>query len=145
MSPEAQPPAPRKSGGGAAMAALIGVIIGALMGSMVAMPIANSARLQQAYPRAIMNLMERDYDRLYDAVVQGQCELAANSTLTRLRSLAADTLEAFEADGDADFVAANQRMIDALDASALSESCQDAEAHLDKIDRQCESCHADYR
>lgn len=146
MNPETEKnAAPRSSGTGVAMAALIGVAIGALMGAMVAMPLANNARLHQAYPRAIMNLMQRDYDRLADAVAQGRCELAANSRLTRLHSLAADSPEAFKAQDDADFVAANQKLMDALDASSSSENCRAAAEHLDKIDRQCESCHSDYR
>ncbi len=145
MSPETPPTAVRKSGSGAAMAALVGIVIGALMGSMVAMPLANNARLRQAYPRAIMNLMERDYDRLTERVAQGQCELTTSATLTRLRSLALDTPEAFKAQDDADFVAANQELVEAINKTAASDSCGDAEMHLDKIDRQCESCHSDYR
>jgi len=127
------------------MAVLIGVMIGALMGAMVALPIANNARLRQAYPRAIMNLMEHDYDLLSERAAQGLCTLADDPTLARLRSLAVDTPAAFKAQGDEQFVAANQALLDALEAVNTAQTCADLENRLDQVDRQCESCHSDYR
>ena len=137
---------PRSRGVSAAVAALIGLLIGALIGAMVALPIANNARLARVYPRAVMNLMERDYDQLFDLAAQGQCsEPRFDQRLRRMRSLAEDTPTAFNAADDADFVSANQALIDALDRAAAERNCGQMAEALDRIDRACESCHTDYR
>ncbi len=138
--------AERGGGISAATATLIGLVIGALIGAMVAMPLANNARQRNAYPRAIMNIMERDYDQLFDLAAADQCSQPRfDQRLRRLRSLAEDTPSAFGAVEDADFIAANEKLLSALERSAAAHDCGLAGVALEQVDRACEACHSSYR
>lgn len=138
--------ADRPGGISAATATVIGLVIGALIGAMVAMPLANNARQRNAYPRAIMNIMERDYDQLFDLAAADQCSQPRfDQRLRRIRSLAEDTPTAFGAVEDTDFIAANDKLLSALERSAAVRDCSAASESLQQVDRACEACHSSYR
>ncbi|MCB1606459.1 MAG: hypothetical protein KDI71_05740 [Xanthomonadales bacterium] len=144
MAAEPASAAPRRSN--AAAAALIGIVIGAMMGVLVATPLANSARLRHAYPRAIMNLLERDFDTVSEISAQQPCRSARlEQRLRRMRSLVVDTPAAFAAEDDSRFLAANQALIKALDEASGETRCADLVEAVNRVDRACEGCHADYR
>lgn len=132
--------------GGRFGAALVGLLIGTLAGAMVALPVANSQRLRHAWPRGLMAVMDHDLRQLRDASSADACDLdALRPRLERLSSLSADSVAAFRAVDDAEFVQLEGKLATRLAQANASADCATLQTHLEQVERACEACHRVYR
>lgn len=132
--------------GGRAGAALTGTLIGLLIGAMVVLPIANSQRYKNAYPRGLMAVMENDLGQLREAARQDRCmDQASQDRLRRLLSLSQDSRAAFRAEQDPRFVELDNALRKSLLRATESRDCVALDEALAHADRQCEACHRVYR
>lgn len=132
--------------GGRFGAALVGLLIGALAGAMLALPVANSQRLRHAYPRGLMAVMDQDLRQLRDASSADACDLdALRPRLERLSSLSADSIEAFRAAEDAEFVGLEGKLATRLAQANASSDCASLHTRLEQVEGACEACHRVYR
>lgn len=132
--------------GGRSAAALTGVLIGLLIGAMLALSIANNQRYRNTYPRGLMAVMEADLDRISDEAAAGRCAEAANrDRLARLLSLSQDSRSAFRAEQDDNFGTLDQNLQQSLQQAIGSLDCDALVTRLEHVDRQCEACHREYR
>ena len=126
---------------------LICLIGGALLGALVAVTIANVLGQRNAYPRALMNVMQHDLGHARDLVHANQCTTAdANATAEHLKLIANDIEPALLAPGAHDRVF-SQYASDLRDAVATFAAAQDCPARsqaVTKIGHACDACHLDY-
>ncbi len=132
--------------GGRAGAALAGVLIGLIIGAMLALSVANSQRYRNIYPRGLMAVMEADLDRITEAAAANRCEEpASRERLERLLSLSLDNRSAFRAEQNAHFGELDLALQQSLQHAIASPDCSTLVTRLEHVDRQCEGCHREYR
>ncbi len=132
--------------GGRAGAALTGVLIGLLIGAMLALSVANNQRYRNIYPRGLMAVMQADLDHIAEAAAANRCEdLANRERLTRLLSLSLDSRSAFRAEQNEHFGKLDLALQQSLQHAIASPDCSTLATRLVDVDRQCEACHREYR
>jgi len=127
---------------------LVCLIGGALLGALVAVTIANVLGQRNAYPRALMNVMEHDLGRARDLVRANQCATPdANATAEHLKLIANDIEPALLAPGAHDRVFSQYAsdLRDAVAAFAAAADCPARSQALTKIGHACDACHRDYK
>ncbi|HEX5123844.1 MAG TPA: hypothetical protein VFV97_11410 [Rhodanobacteraceae bacterium] len=127
---------------------LICLIGGALLGALVAVTIANVLGQRNAYPRALMNVMQHDLGRVRDLVHDNQCTTPdANATAAHLKLIAADVEPALLAPGAHDRVFSQYAsdLRDAVAAFVEAADCPARSQTLTRIGHACDACHRDYK
>jgi hypothetical protein len=127
---------------------LVCLIGGALLGALVAVTIANILGQRNAYPRALMNVMQHDLGHARDLVHADQCSTPdANATAEHLNLIAADVEPALLAPGAHDRVFSQYAsdLRDAVAAFAAAPDCPARTQALTKIGHACDACHRDYK
>jgi hypothetical protein len=127
---------------------LVCLIGGALLGALVAVTIANILGQRNAYPRALMNVMQYQLGHARDLVEAGQCATAdANAAAGHLALIAGDVEPALLAPGAHDRVLSQYAgdLRDAVAAFAAAADCPSRAAAVTKIGHACDACHRDYK
>ena len=127
---------------------LVCLIGGALLGALVAVTIANLLGQRNAYPRALMNVMQYQLGRVRDLVHAGQCATPeANAAAEHLVLIAGDVEPALLAPGAHDRVF-SQYASDLREAAAALAAATDCPARAEAVTRighACDACHRDYK
>jgi hypothetical protein len=127
---------------------LICLIGGALLGALVAVTIANILGQRNAYPRALMNVMQHELGRARDLVHANQCASPdADAAAARLASMSKDVEPALLAPGAHDRVFSQYAsdLRDAVAAFAAASDCPGRAEAVTKIGHACDACHRDYK
>jgi hypothetical protein len=127
---------------------LVCLIGGALLGALIAVTIANVLGQRNAYPRALMNVMQHDLGRARDLVHDPKCTTPeANAVAAHLRLLAGDVEPALLAPGAHDRVLSQYAsdLRDAVAAFAAAQDCPARTQAVTKIGHACDACHRDYK
>jgi hypothetical protein len=127
---------------------LVCLVIGAAVGGLFAMTLANALQQRNAWPRALMNVMQHELGDARNAARAGTCPSPAlQRASAHLRLLADDLEPTLLTSGSKDRVL-SQYTNDFGKAVAAWETGADcarqAEA-LTAIANACEACHRDYR
>jgi cytochrome c556 len=127
---------------------LVGLLMGAVIGGLLAMTLANALQRRNAWPRALMNVMQHELGGARSAVKGGTCVSSALQRASAHLTLLAEDLEpALLEPGSKDRVlsqyAAEFRKVVSAWNPAMACALQ-AEA-LTVIANACEACHRDYR
>ena len=127
---------------------LVCLIGGAILGALVAVTIANILGQRNAYPRALMNVMQHELGRARDLVHANECTSPdANAAGEHLRMMAGDVEPALLAPGTHDRVF-SQYASDLRDAVAAFGAAADCPARAEAVTRighACDACHRDYK
>lgn len=131
------------------MRSLVALVVGLLMGSLLAVIAMNTLRKGTAYPNGVMAVMSAQMGHLGEQVKASACSSDdLVQPLLTLSALGNDLEPAFlpTAD-DAAFssLAADYRAaVDAAAASAPA-NCAEADAKLDAISATCKACHQQFK
>jgi len=127
---------------------LICLIGGVLLGAMIALTVANAMQRRNAWPRAVMNVMQHELSGARDAARIGQCTSAdAKASTAHLALLGQDLERALLAPGANDRVF-TQYANDLRETVAKAQSAADCplqSAALSDVSNACDACHRDYR
>jgi hypothetical protein len=127
---------------------LVTLLGGALLGALVAVTIANIVGERNAYPRALMNVMQHELSRARDLVQANACATPdADAAARHLTLVAGDVEPAFLAPGAHDRVFSQYAsdLRDAVAAFAAGTDCPARSAAVTKIGHACDACHRDYK
>ncbi|HEY6984623.1 MAG TPA: hypothetical protein VH375_00960 [Rhodanobacteraceae bacterium] len=121
---------------------------GLLIGALIAVTVANILRQRDAWPRAIMNVMQHEVAQLRDLAHDGRCAgPESTEAIVHLELMASDIEPALLAPGARDPVfsryAADLRK--KLSAFRAVTECPARGAALTDISNACEACHRDYK
>ena len=128
---------------------LVCLLVGVLVGAMCAMTAANVLGKRNAWPRAVMTVMQHELGVAREGVRAGRCadgEIA--SSAAHLKLLSADIEPALLKPGAHDRVFSQyaddlRREIAALDTPGAD--CATRSEVLTKIGQACDACHRDYK
>jgi len=127
---------------------LICLIGGVLLGALIALTLANALQRRNAWPRAVMNVMQHELYSARDAARRGQCASAdAKASAAHLALLGQDLERALLAPGADDRVF-TQYANDLRAAVAKAQSapdCPQQAAALTDVSNACDACHRDVR
>ena len=127
---------------------LVCLIGGALLGALIAVTIANVLGQRNAYPRALMNVMQHDLGRARDLVHDQKCATPeANAVAAHLGLIAGDVEPALLAPGTHDRVFSQYAsdLRDAVAAFAAAPDCPARTEAVTKVGHACDACHRDYK
>ena len=127
---------------------LVCLIGGAMLGALVAVTIANILGQRNAYPRALMTVMQHELGRARDLVHDNQCTAAdADAAAAHLKLVAGDVEPALLAPGGHDRVLSQYAsdLRDAVAAFAVAPDCPARSRALTEISHACDACHRDYK
>ena len=127
---------------------LVCLIGGALLGALVAVTIANLLGQRNAYPRALMNVMQFQLGRARDLVHASQCATPeANAAAEHLVLVAGDVEPALLAPGAHDRVFSQYAsdLREAVAAFAAATDCPARAEAVTRIGHACDACHRDYK
>ena len=130
------------------MRAMILFGLGLIIGGAVTAITLNMLAQNSAYPRGLMQVMQRHYSGLRSDLRAGRC---SNVTLEAqaLRQLAGEVESAVygSVTPDGPFRKFNQRLQDALTGvlSALTSDCPALAPLVERVGNACEACHQQYR
>jgi len=128
---------------------LVCLVVGVLIGVMCAMTAANVLGRRNAWPRAVMTVMQHELGSAREGVRAGRCaDGEIMSAAAHLKLLSADIEPALLAPGKHDRVFSQyaddlRREIAALDAPGAD--CAARSEVLTKIGQACDACHRDYK
>lgn len=127
---------------------LICLVVGVLAGAIVAGMYASAMQRRNAWPRALMNVMQHELGVARSAARDGTCTMPAQRrSADHLRLVADDLDAALLAPGAKDRVL-SQYITDlrnALGAWDASQPCPRQAQALTTLANACEACHRDYR
>ncbi|HEY0181039.1 MAG TPA: hypothetical protein VGC30_15595 [Dokdonella sp.] len=121
---------------------------GILLGAILAMTAANALQRRNAWPRAIMTVMQHELGRAREAARTPRCADAdARSALAHLALLAEDPERALLAPGAKDRVFAQYAadLREAIAGAQAAPDCASRAAALTEVANACDACHRDYR
>lgn len=127
---------------------LICLVVGVLAGAIVAGMFASTMQRRNAWPRALMNVMQHELGTARSAAKDGHCTQPAQRVAAdHLRLVAGDLEPALLAAGTKDrvlsqYVGDFRKAVAAWDAAA---TCPQQSEALTTIANACEACHRDYR
>lgn len=127
---------------------IVCLIGGALLGALVAVTIANILGQRNAWPRALMTVMQHEVGRARDLVHDNACTTPeVNATAEHLRLMAGDIESALLAPGAKDRVFSQYAsdLRDAVAAFAVAPDCTTRSQALTKVAHACDACHRDYK
>jgi len=127
---------------------LVCLVVGAVIGGLFAMTLANALQRRNAWPRALMNVMQHELGDARNAAKGGTCPSPVLQRASEhLRLLAGDLEPALLATGSRDRVL-SQYMRDfgkVVTAWEPGADCMRQAEALTTITNACEACHRDYR
>jgi hypothetical protein len=127
---------------------LVCLLGGALIGALIAVTVANILRQRDAWPRAVMTVMQHELARARDLVQDGRCSgPEAASAAAHLELLAAD-IEPAVLGPDAHDRVFSRYAADLRNTIASFEAageCTPRRQALTALSDACEACHRDYR
>lgn len=127
---------------------LICLIGGVLIGAMVALTVANAMQRRNAWPRAVMNVMQHELGSAREAARTGQCASANAQAANAHLALLSQDLERALLEPDAKDRVFSRYANDLRDSVAKAQTTLDcprqAEA-LTAVANACDACHRDYR
>ena len=128
---------------------LVCLVAGLILGTLIALTAANIMGQRNAWPRAVMTVMQHELGRARDAVRQDRCTIEdADAAAAHLKLLASDIEPALLAPGAHDRVF-SQYASDLREAvSAFSQAgsdCVARRAAVTKVANACDACHRDYK
>jgi len=127
---------------------LVCLILGLVVGGLFAMTFANALQRRNAWPRALMNVMQHELDQARTAAKAGACPSPPLQRASAHLRLVADDLEgALFAPGSKDrvlgqYIGDFRKAVSAWDPA--TDCPRQAEA-LTAIANACDACHRDYR
>jgi len=125
------------------------VVVGVLIGALCAMTVASVLGARNAWPRAVMTVMQHEFAGARESVHAGHCadaEIASASA--HLKLLSADIEPALLAPGAHDRVFSQyaedlRKEIATLDMPGAD--CAARSEALTRIGHACDACHRDYK
>lgn len=129
------------------MRALILVLIGLVLGAFGTHIVERTLHLQQAYPRAVMDVMQHHFVAMRSAVKSGKCPVKASQhNLQAMINMSQEIDSAF-ATSDAHFNELANRLHQSLrkTASSTPVDCKGLAAAVHVISGRCDDCHREYR
>jgi cytochrome c556 len=129
------------------MRALLLLILGLVVGAMGATFAVNALRQRDAYPRAVMTVMQQHAGALHARLRARQCDAATSAAhLGRMQAISEEIMPAFP-DMDPPFKDGVDKLQRALAsaASAAPVDCPALQQALKPVDEACKSCHQQYR
>jgi cytochrome c556 len=129
------------------MRALLLLLLGLAVGAIAASFAGNALRQRDAYPRAVMDLMQHHIGTMGGAIRARQCDANASlGHLQRMQTFATEIGPAFP-DVDQPFHDAAAKLETALRGAvqAAPADCPALQAALKPVDEACEACHRQYR
>jgi len=127
---------------------LVCLILGVVIGGLLAMTLANTLQRRNAWPRALMNVMQHELGDARNAAKGGACPSPVlQRASAHLRLLADDLEPALLAPGSKDRVLSQytRDFGKAVAAWETSADCPRQAEALTAIANACEACHRDYR
>jgi hypothetical protein len=127
---------------------LICLIGGVLLGAMIALTVANALQRRNAWPRAVMTVMQHELGSARDAARAGQCTASeARTSTAHLALLGQDLERALLAPGASDrvFTQYANDLRDAVAKAQAATDCPQQTAALTDVSNACDACHRDYR
>ncbi|MEP7042036.1 MAG: hypothetical protein ABI843_03175 [Dokdonella sp.] len=127
---------------------LICLIGGILLGAMIALTVANALQRRNAWPRAVMAVMQHELGNARDAARLGQCTSAdATASSAHLALLAQDLERALLSPGATDriFVQYANDLRDSVAKAQSAADCPRQSVALTDVSNACDACHRDYR
>lgn len=129
------------------MRALILVLIGLVFGAFGTHIVERTLHLQQAYPRAVMDVMQHHFVAMRTEVKSGKCPAKASQhNLQAMINISQEFGSAFATD-DAHFSDLANRLRQSLHKTAASTpvDCKGLAAAVHVISGHCDDCHREYR
>lgn len=133
------------------MRALLLIILGLAIGAVAATMIGNVLRMRNAYPRAVMVIMQHHMARLREAMEHGQCPAdMARLHLERVAAVDTEIVPAF-AGPNGSILKPFRRYAEQLQGAvhtALQQApagCGALTAAVRRISDRCSDCHRQYR
>jgi hypothetical protein len=127
---------------------LVCLILGVVIGGLLAMTLANALQRRNAWPRALMNVMQHELGDARNATKGGACPSPVlQRASAHLRLLADDHEPALLAPRSKDRVLSQytRDFGKAVAAWETSADCPRQAEALTAIANACEACHRDYR
>lgn len=127
---------------------LLCLLGGALLGAMLALTAASTLQRRNAWPRAVMNVMQHELGEAREMARMGRCdESSARRAQAHLALLAGDLERALLEPGAKDrvFDKYAKDLRDATAAWDVATECPRQAAALTEIANACDACHRDYR
>ncbi len=127
---------------------LVCLLVGLAAGALIAMTIASALQKRDAWPRAVMNVMQHELGAARAEVRGAHCTATGSlSAHAHLQLLAGDLEGALLAPGTRDRVF-SQYASDLRAAIAqwdVDAACKAQDAALAEVGNACDACHRDYR
>jgi hypothetical protein len=127
---------------------LVCLIGGALLGALLAVTIASILGQRNAWPRALMTVMQHELGRARDLVHDNACTTAdTEAAAAHLQLMAGDIESALLAPGAHDRVLSQYAsdLRTAVAAFGAARDCPARSQALTKIGQACDACHRDYK
>lgn len=128
---------------------LVCIVVGTLIGALCAMTVASVLGARNAWPRAVMTVMQHEFAGVRESVHAQRCTDADVAPASaHLKLLAADIEPALLAPGAHDRVFSQyaedlRREIASLDVPGAD--CAARSEALTRIGHACDACHRDYK
>lgn len=127
---------------------LLCLVAGALFGALLALTAASALQRRNAWPRALMTVMQHELGAAREAARGDRCTAPqARSALAHLSLLAGDVEGALLAPGTSDRVFSQYagELGQRVTAAAAAADCKTQAAALTEVSDACDACHRDYR
>lgn len=126
---------------------LVCLIGGTLLGALLALTISSILRERDAWPRAVMTVMQHEVGRARDLVHAGQCTAPTAAAAMHLDLMSKDIEPALLAPGAHDPVFSRYAadLHKAIAAFVVAGDCPSRGAALTQISNACDACHRDYK
>jgi len=124
------------------------IVVGLVIGFLVATMLANALQQRSAWPRGLMRVMQHDFSASRNAARGAQCATPQMAeAASRLRIVGGQLGPALLPQGSEDRVLAQyvQRFHDAAAKWDAAADCPAQAAALAAMGDACEACHRDYR
>jgi cytochrome c556 len=127
---------------------IVCLIAGLLVGALFAMTLANALQRRNAWPRAVMTVMQHELVSARDAARSNRCTTADNAQADAHLDVLGRDLERAFADDAQDRVFkqyAEEFRAAVRKAASTGTDCASRATALTEVANACEACHRDYR
>jgi len=126
---------------------LVCFVVGILFGAMAASMLAGALSRRDAWPRAVMTVMQHELGAARNAVLAGTCQQAGPVAHARLELLATDIERSVLPAGTNDRIFSQYAdgLATAIAAWDAGAACNEQAGALADVARACDDCHRDYR
>lgn len=127
---------------------LICLVGGALLGALLALTAASTLQRRNAWPRAVMTVMQHELGQSRETLRLGRCtDASLAASRARLTAMPADLESALLERGARDRVLEKyaQDLRDAVAGWDAQAACARQSEALGTVSQTCDACHRDYR